>query len=99
MNPIKDAITLNQAYVQCLTLDEMYDLSSELEGAIAAKEDEEQEQEQEQEEQANNNNINLFFNQDGMVVGACDDFHLDVFIDRFPHGEYEYSEVTLNDLL
>ena len=95
MNPIKDAITLNQAYVQCLTLDEMYDLSSELEGAIAAKEAEEQEQEK----QANNSNINLFFNQDGMVVGACDDFHLDVFIDRFPHGEYEYSEVTLNDLL
>ena len=92
-----NAITLNQAYVQCLTLDEMYDLSSELEGAIAAKEAEEQEQEQE--EQVNNSNINLFFNQDGMVVGACDDFHLDVFIDRFPHGEYEYSEVTLNDLL
>ena len=92
-----NAITLNQAYVQCLTLDEMYDLSSELEGAIAAKEAEEQEQEQEK--QANNSNINLFFNQDGMVVGACDDFHLDVFIDRFPMGEYEYSEVTLNDLL
>lgn len=43
-------------------------------------------------------NINIFFNQDGAIVGVCDDDHLQTFLKHFPEEEYEYGEIELNDL-
>ena len=86
--------------VETLTIDELRELRDKfwdveyfIQEVLEDKEADLQEQIDRRED------IYIFTNEDRMLVGACDDFHLDTFIDRFPAEEYNMNELTLNDLL